>query len=68
MKLCCVEYGDFIIWNENELVIPRVDIDEGFIDESIRKVTLFYKHGVLPELVGKYFTRETPGTAAEGSI
>ena len=54
MYVLC-KYGDFVVWKEN--VILRIDLDEDFVNAAIQKVTLFYKHGVLP---GKYFTREAP--------
>ena len=54
MKLCEVNCGDFIIWREDELVILRIKKDEVFLKD---KATEFFKYPVLPELVGKWYTR-----------
>ena len=53
-KLC-----DFVIWSQNELVILRSDLDKEFVCEAIGKATTFCKYRVPPELVGKYYTRES---------
>ncbi len=58
MKLCKVQYGDFVVWGKTELVILRINLDEDFISEAIRKAALFVKYGVLPELIGKWYTRK----------
>ncbi len=58
MKLCKVQYGDFVVWGKTELVILRINLDEDFISEAMRKAALFFKYGVLPELIGKWYTRK----------
>ena len=35
------------------------ELDKEFVCEAIGKATTFFKYGVLPELVGKYCTRES---------
>ena len=57
MKLCHVTYYNFIIWKDDELVGIRVDIDEDFLADAIYKATIFFKQRMLPELVGKWYTR-----------
>ncbi len=57
MKLCKVQYGDFVVWGKTELVILRINLDD-FISEAMRKAALFFKYGVLPELIGKWYTRK----------
>ena len=39
------------------MIITRIILDEEFITEAIKKATIFYKYGVLPELVGKLYTK-----------
>ena len=58
MKLCNVAYCDFVVWKEEELVILRIDFEENFVKDAIEKCTKFYKYGVLPELIGKWYTIE----------
>ena len=57
MKLCNVAYCDFVVWKEEELVIRRIDFEEKFVKDAIEKCTKFCKYGVLPELIGKWYTR-----------
>ena len=62
MKMCDVKFCDFIVWRSDELVVIRIERDDSFLMEAIDKATKFYKYGILPELVGKWYTR-TPSIA-----
>ena len=78
MKLCDVTYCDFVIWREQELVVTRVYMDEGFLFNAIAKATLFFNYG--PELLGKWYTKpvcipiatepkaDNPGTSGSVNI
>ena len=57
MKLFEVKYGDFVVWTTNELVVLRMDRDELFLREAMDRATEFFKYSVLPELMGKWYTR-----------
>ena len=57
MKLSDVTYGDFVVWSESELAILKVTLDEDFITTAIDKATIFFKYGILPELLGKWYTK-----------
>ena len=57
MKLCEMDYCDFVVWRPGELVVLRIFPDKGFIDSGIDKATTFYKFEVLPELIGKWYTK-----------
>ena len=59
MELCGVNYCDFVIWRASELVIIRINKDEAFLIEAIDKATTFFKYGVLPELIAKWYTRKS---------
>ena len=59
MKVYSVNYCDFVICSQNELVLLRIDLDKEFVCEAIGKATTFCKYEVLPELVGKYYTRDS---------
>lgn len=60
MKLCDVNFCDFIMWRSDELVVNRIERDDHFLKEAIDKATVFFKYGILPELVGKWYTRPPP--------
>ena len=52
-----VAYCDFVIWSPNELVVLRISYQKSFIDTAITKATNFFKLGILPELIGRWFTK-----------
>ena len=56
MELCGVNYCDFVIWRASELVINK---DEAFLIKVIDKATTFFKYGVLPELIAKWYTQKS---------
>ena len=57
MKVCEVDYCDFVVWRPGELVVLRISPNKSFIDSAVDKATTFYKSGVLPELIGKWYSR-----------
>ena len=57
MKVCDVSYCDLALWRTSELVAVRILRDDAFLSEAIDKATTFFKYGVLPELIGEWYTR-----------
>ena len=57
MKLTGADYCDFVVWSPNEFIVLRISPDAEFIAQAIDKVTNFFKLGVLPVLVGKWYTK-----------
>ncbi|XP_051266591.1 uncharacterized protein LOC127369363 [Dicentrarchus labrax] len=49
-------YCDFCVWTPSELYIERITPDVNF-ERHVMKATTFFKYGVLPELLGKWFTK-----------
>ena len=47
----------FVVWSPNEFIVLRISPDTEFTAQAIDKVTNFFKLGVLPELVGKWYTK-----------
>ena len=45
------------MWSEDELLVLRILPDPEFINGVIEEVTSFFKYGVLPELLGKWYTK-----------
>ena len=56
MKICQVQYCDFVVWKEEDMFVQRIPIDMEFIDDAMENVQPFTKLAILPELVGKWFT------------
>ena len=58
MKVYQVEYANFVLWREEEMFVQRIVMDREFIDDAIEKAEPFIKFVILPELVGKWFTKQ----------
>ena len=58
MKICQVEYVDFVLLREEEMFFQRIVTDREFIDDAINHTGLFIKLAILPGLVGKWFTKQ----------
>ena len=52
-----MEYYDFVVWTKKDIFAERVLPDTEFWERSLPRVIDFYKKGVLPELLAKWFTR-----------
>ena len=60
MKLCQVQHCDFVAWREGDDIFhQRIYLDLNFIDSVIQSVVPFIKFAILPELVGKWFTKQS---------
>ncbi|XP_046854936.1 uncharacterized protein LOC124447974 [Xenia sp. Carnegie-2017] len=49
-------YCDFVVWSEKMLYIERILPDEKFWKENISRVEKFIIKGILPELLGKFYS------------
>lgn len=58
MNVCNIANADFVVWTEKNIIIERIKIDKEFFDNECIKVEHFFVYGILPELLGKWFTRK----------
>ena len=47
------------------MVVNSIEQDDTFLWEAIDKATNFYKYGILPELVGKWYTAASSGLSGQ---
>jgi hypothetical protein len=59
IHICQVEFADFVIWSPQGLNIERIVASEDFFIDKLADVEAFYKYCLLPELVGKWYTRQS---------
>ena len=52
-------YADFVVWTEADVHIERILPDAEFWLDLVSKATEFYKKCLLPELVGKFYSRSS---------
>ena len=57
MKLSGAAYGDFVVWRVNEFIVHRIYPNERFINAVLEKAAEFFKLGVLPELLEKWYSK-----------
>ena len=67
LNVCNLEYGDFVVWTENGLTLERITRDQAFYENAAHKVEHFFIYGVLPEIIGKWYTRK-PIADASGVV
>lgn len=58
LKFANAAYDDFVVWNNDDLVVQRLYPDEPFISIQLEKCQEFIKIAVLPEVLGKWYSRE----------
>ena len=57
MHVCKWLYCDFVVWSENDgFIVERIHADEAFF-QSIVDAQYFFTYGILPEIVGKWYTQ-----------
>lgn len=67
LHVCKVVYGDFVVWSENGMLIERIEKDTTFLDTWKESIKHFFIYGILPEIVGKWYTRK-PCADADGVV
>jgi len=58
LNVCDVKYGDFVVWTENGIATERIEIDREFYETEAEKVEHVFIYGILPEIIGKWYTRK----------
>ena len=57
MNVCGVDYCDFFLYLEKECFLQRITRDTEIWKEYTQKAETVFRNGILPELLGKCFTR-----------
>ena len=58
MQLRHIEYGEFVVWRGGDIHYERILFDSDFMDDALEEVEMFVKLAILPELIGKWFTKQ----------
>ncbi len=58
-QLFCTKlsYCDFIVWTKNDLHVERIKPNTTFMENNLAIVKHFFEVAVLPELLGRWFSR-----------
>ena len=57
LHICNLEFGDFVVWTPKGIHIERIYPQHDFFELTVSKVEEFYKQAVMPELLGKWYTK-----------
>ena len=57
MNVCNSKYWDFFMWTEKDYFCQRIMQDKNIKKTYVEKAELVFRNGVLPEIIGKCFTR-----------
>ena len=57
LAICEKDYCDFIIWSKKSLIVKRVYLEHQCWSKIVERTTIFHKNVIMPELVGKFYTR-----------
>lgn len=68
MFICNAKYCDFVVYSKKDLVILRILPESDFMESTISAATDFFKLAVLPELVGKYFSKTFKGPLTDSEL
>jgi hypothetical protein len=64
--ICEVEFCDFILWTELDIHIEHILPD--FWEEVVIQATKFFYIGILPEIMGKWYTKPVIPTKANHEL
>lgn len=51
------EFCDFVVWTQKDMFVERIEIDTAFCQNIIQRAETFFKSIILPELIGKLYSR-----------
>lgn len=57
LNVCQLEFGDFVVWTENGITTERIIRAVDFFEHILEDVQHFFMYGMLPEIIGKWYTR-----------
>ena len=58
LHVCRLSYCNFVIWSNDEIIVERIEANEIYFDSLISNVKDFFIYGILPEIIGKWYTRK----------
>ena len=61
-------YCDFIVWLKEDIHIERIYPETEFMSTCVDQASRFFKHALLPELIGKFFSRPSHGQSLSSDI
>ena len=57
LNVCDKEYADFVLWTQADIQTQRIESDPTMWAEMVAASGEFFKKAILPELLGKFYSR-----------
>ena len=54
MIICQANFADFVVWTMKGIFIKRIKSNSAFFSNIADKISSFYIHVILPEVLGKW--------------
>ena len=67
MHVSSLPYAEFVVWTEKDLFSERILKDPLFVESHIPKAKQFFIYGILPEIIGKWYTH-VPVANEDGTV
>ena len=58
LNVCQMPYADFVVWTKNGMTFERIPRETQFLEIYSETIKHFFTYGILPEIVGKWYTRQ----------
>lgn len=70
MQMAVTKYHTcwFVVWSKQDIFVEKIPFSESFWDENLQIGQKFHEQIVLPQLLGKYFTRQQQQEALTNGI
>ena len=65
--VCQKNFADFVVWSQEDIHIERIPPCQEFWNDISRKASDFFNHAVLPELIGKHYSKAVDRTETDKS-
>ena len=57
LHVCRLSHGDFVVWSKDGILVERI-LKDDFFYSHIDAVKHFFIYGILPEIIGKWYSRK----------
>ena len=58
LNVCQMPYADFVVWTKNGMCFERIEREVQFLEIHAETIRHFFIYAILPEIVGKWYTRQ----------
>ena len=67
LALCKLLFCEFIVWTDDNFIVERISVDIDFFTSKLPGLQQFFAYAILPDVVGKWYTRK-PVANIEGIV